>query len=98
MNTLDRKAWSDLTRHRTRTLLTAGTLAIAIASLGFLAVPGLLNAAMDRQVQQSHLNQVAISTRVIDLTAAQLSALDHLPGVAAVSPDLGYVTTTASSG
>jgi putative ABC transport system permease protein len=98
VNTLDRKAWSDLTRHRTRTLLTAGTLAIAIASLGFLAVPGLLNAAMDRQVQQSHLNQVAISTRVIDLTAAQLSALDQLPGVAAVSPDLGYVTTTASSG
>lgn len=98
MNTLNRKSWSDLTRHRTRTLLAAGTLSIAVASLGFLAVPGLLNAAMNRQVQQGRLNEVAISTRVIDLTSAQLGALGRLPGVAAVSPDLAYVTTTASAG
>jgi hypothetical protein len=43
VNTLDRKAWGDLAKHRTRTLLAAGTLSIAIASLGFLAVPGWLN-------------------------------------------------------
>ena len=98
MNTLDRKAWGDLTRHRARSLLAVGTLAIAIASLGFLAVPGLLNAAMNRQVQQGRLNEVAISTRVIDLAPAQLGALGRLPGVAAVSADLGYVTTTASDG
>ena len=94
MNTLNRKSWADLTRHRTRTLLAAGTLSIAIASLGFLAVPGLLNAAMSRQVQQARLNEVAISTRVIDLSPAQLAALGRLPGVAAVSADLRYVTTT----
>jgi len=98
VNTLDRKAWGDLTRHRARSLLAVGTLAIAIASLGFLAVPGLLNAAMNRQVQQGRLNEVAISTRVIDLAPAQLGALGRLPGVAAVSADLGYVTTTASDG
>jgi putative ABC transport system permease protein len=98
VSTLDRKSWGDLARHRARTLLAAGTLAIAIASLGFLAVPGLLNAAMNRQVQQGRLNEVAISTRVIDLTPAQLGALGALPGVAAVSPDLSYVTTTASAG
>ena len=96
MNTLNRKAWGDPTRHRTRTLLAADTLAIAIASLGFLAVPGLLNAAMNRQVQQGRLNEVAISTHVIDLTPTQLGALGRRPGVAAVSADLGYVTTTAS--
>jgi putative ABC transport system permease protein len=98
VNTLDRKAWGDLTRHRARTLLAAGTLSIAIASLGFLAVPGLLNAAMNRQVQQGRLNEVAISTRVIDLTVAQRGALGRLPGVAAVSADFGYITTTASGG
>ena len=91
MNTLNRKSWGDLARHRTRTLLAAGTLAIAIASLGFLAVPGLLNAAMNRQVQQGRLNEVAISTRVTGLTPAQLGALGRLPGVAAVSADLSYV-------
>ena len=97
MNTLNRKAWADLTTHRARTLLTAFTLSIAVASLGFLAVPGLLNAAMNRQVQQSHLYEVGISTRVIQLTPAQLAALGKLPGVAAVSPVLGYVTSATSA-
>jgi putative ABC transport system permease protein len=97
VNTLNRKAWGDLARHRARTLLAAGTLAIAIASLGFLAVPGLLNAAMNRQVQQGHLNEVAISTRVTGLTPAHLGALGRLPGVAAVSPDLSYVTITTTA-
>jgi len=98
VSTLDRKAWGDLARHRARTLLAAGTLAIAIASLGFLAAPGLLNAAMNGQVQQGRLNEVAISTRVTGLTAAQLGALGRLPGVAAVSADLRYVTTTMTAG
>ena len=79
MSTLTRKAWGDLTQHRARTLLTAFTLCIAIASLGFLAVPSLLNAAMDRQVQQSHLYDVAVPTRILNLTPAQLSALGRLP-------------------
>ena len=96
MNTLDRKAWRDLIRHRARTVLAAFTLSIALASLGFLAVPSLLNAAMERQVQQSHLYDVGVSTNVIDLTSAQLGALGHLPGVAAVSPVLGYVTSATS--
>jgi putative ABC transport system permease protein len=97
MSTLDRKAWGDLTRHRTRTLLAVFTLSIAIASLGFLAVPMLLNAAMNRQVQQSHLYDVGIVTNVIDLTPAQIGALGHLPGVAAVSPARGFITKATSA-
>ncbi len=97
MNTLNRKAWGDLTRHRARTLLTGFSLSLAIASLGFLAVPGLLNAAMNRQVAESHLNDVGISTNVINLTPAQLSAVGHLPGVAAVSPVLGYTARATSA-
>jgi len=96
MSTLNRKAWGDLTRHRARTLLTAFTLGIAIASVGFLAVPILLNAAMSRQVAASHLYDVGLSTNVIDLTPAQLTALGHLPGVAAVSPALGFATEATS--
>jgi putative ABC transport system permease protein len=98
MTTLNRKAWADLTRHRARTLLAVLTLSIAIASLGFLAVPSLLNAAMNRQVTESHLYDVGISTKVLDLTPAQLGALGRLPGVAAVNPDLGYLTTATSPG
>jgi putative ABC transport system permease protein len=97
MSTLDRKAWGDLTRHRARTLLTVFTLSIAIASLGFLAVPSLLNATMNRQVRDSHLYDVAMSTRDLNLTPAQLGALGHLPGVAAVSPVHGYTTKATSA-
>jgi len=97
MSTLSRKAWADLTRHRGRTVLAAFTLCIAIATLSFLAVPGLLGTAMNRQVAASHLNDVGISTTVLDLHPAQLSALGHLPGVAAVSPVLSYTTTATSA-
>jgi len=98
VSTLNRKAWADLTRRRSRTLLTVLTLSIAIASLGFLAVPRLLNAAMNRQVADSHLYDVGISTSVLALTPAQLDALGHLPDVAAVNPDLGYLTTATAPG
>jgi putative ABC transport system permease protein len=97
MSTLNRKAWADLTRHRARTLLAMFTLSIAIASLGFVAVPVLLNAAMNRQIAASHLYDVGIATATIDLNPAQLRALGHLPGVAAVSPAVGYATTVTSA-
>src|SRR5215831_16092406 len=97
MNTLNRKAWGDLTRHRGRTMLAVFTLGLAIASLGFLAVPRLLNAAMSRQVLQSHLYDVGVSTTTLDLTPAQLRALGRLPGVAAVSPGLGYIAEATSA-
>jgi putative ABC transport system permease protein len=97
MSTLNRKAWGDLTRHRARTLLAMFTLSIAIASLGFVAVPVLLNAAMNRQIAASHLYDVGISTSTLDLSPAQLRALGHLPGVAAVSPAVGYATTVTSA-
>ncbi|HEY6313945.1 MAG TPA: FtsX-like permease family protein [Streptosporangiaceae bacterium] len=97
MSTLSRKARGDLTRHRARTLLAACTLSIAIASLGFLAVPLLLNAAMNRQIADSHLYDVGISTSTLDLSPAQLRALGRLPGVAAVSPAVGYATTATSA-
>jgi hypothetical protein len=97
VSTLNRKAWGDLTRHRARTLLAVFTLSIAIASLGFLAVPSLLNAAMNRQVQESHLYDVGVSTSPLDLSPAQLSVLGHLPDIAAVSPGVGYVTKATSA-
>ena len=97
MSTLSRKARRDLTRHRARTLLAVCTMSIAIASLGFLAVPILLNAAMNRQIAGSHLYDVGISTSTLDLSPARLRALGHLPGVAAVSPAVGYATTATSA-
>ena len=81
MSTLNRKAWGDLARHHARTLLTVLALGLAIASLAFLALPGLLDDAMDRQVQASHLYDIAMPTRDLDLSPAQLGALGRLPNV-----------------
>lgn len=92
MSTLNRKAWGDLTRHRTRTLLTVVTLGLAIASLSFIALPNLMDAAMDRQVQASRLYDVAMPTRDLDLSTAELDALGHLPDVAAVDASIVYAT------
>jgi putative ABC transport system permease protein len=98
VSTLDRKAWGDLIRHRSRTLLAAFTLSIAIASIGFIAVPGLLNTAMNRQVQANRLEDIGVSTRVLDLTPAQLHALGHLRGVAAVTASSTYTTEATYRG
>lgn len=89
MSTVNRKAWGDLTRHRARTLPTVFTLGLAIASLSFIALPNLMDAAMDRQVQATRLYDIAVPTRDLDLTAAQLGALGHLPDVAAVDVPRG---------
>ena len=98
MSTLSRKAWGDLTRHRARTLLAVFTLSIAIASAGFLGAPALLDAAMSSQVAASHLQDVSLSTRVLDLSPDQLSELEHLPGVAAMASGLGYTTQATAGG
>jgi putative ABC transport system permease protein len=92
VSTLNRKAWGDLTRHRARTLLTVLTLGLAIASLSFIALPNLMDAAVDRQIQASRLYDVAMNTRDLDLTTAQLDALGHLPDVAAVDSSIVYGT------
>lgn len=92
MSTLNRKAWGDLTRHRVRTLFTVVTLGLAIASLAFVALPDLMDSAMDRQVQASRLYDIAVLTRDLHLSAAQLDALSHLPDVAAVDASIVYAT------
>jgi putative ABC transport system permease protein len=92
MSALNRKVWGDLRRHRARTLLTMLTLGLAIASLATLAVPGLMNNAMDREVQAARLYDVAVATRDLALTPAQLDALGHLPNVAAFDASVMYPT------
>ena len=63
-----------------------GSLGLAIASFAIVAVPGLLNGAMQDEVQQARLFDVAMATRDLDLSPAQLAALGRLPNVAAFEP------------
>lgn len=97
MSALSRKVRGDLRRHRGKNLLIVGTLALAIASFAIVAVPGLLNAAMQGEVRQARLADVAVATRDLDLSPAQLAALGHLPNVAAFEPPVEYSTVAAST-
>ena len=81
-----RKSVTDLSRRRARTAFTVATLALAVASISFLAIPTLIDRAMQEQVRAGLLADVSVTMRPLPLTAAQLAGLEALPNVAAVEP------------
>ena len=97
MSALSRKVRGDLRRHWGKNLLIVGTLALAIASFAIVAVPGLLNASMQSEIRQARLYDVAVATRDLDLSSRQLTALGHLPNVAAFEPAVQYSTVVATA-
>ena len=46
-----RKSLTDLTRRRARTVFVVATLALAVASISFYAVPTLIDDAMQQEVR-----------------------------------------------
>ena len=81
-----RKSITDLTRRRARTIFTVATLALAVASVSFLAVPTLIDRTMQEEVRAGQLADATVWMRPLPLTGDQLAALAALPNVAAVEP------------
>src|SRR5918995_4084755 len=81
-----RKSITDLSRRRARTLFTVSTLALAVASIAFFAIPTLIDRGMQAEVRAGRLADVTVTMRPLELTADQLAALAVLPNVAAVEP------------
>ena len=81
-----RKSVTDLSRRRARTAFTVCTLALAVASISFFAIPTLIDRAMQEEVQEGRLADVTVTMRPLALTPEQLDALASLPNVAAVEP------------
>ena len=81
-----RKSVTDLTRRRARTVFSVLTLAIAVASVSFFAVPTLIDRGMQEEVRDGLLADVTMDMRLLELTDEQLEALAALPNVAAVEP------------
>ncbi|MGZ6705411.1 MAG: ABC transporter permease [Solirubrobacteraceae bacterium] len=81
-----RKSVTDLTRRKTRAVMTVLTLAIAVASVGIFAVPSLMQQAMDRQIASTHLADLTVSFNPLVITDRQLRALARTPNVVAVQP------------
>jgi putative ABC transport system permease protein len=81
-----RKSITDLSRRRARTVFTVATLALAVASISFLAVPTLIDRSMQEEVRAGRLADVSLTMRPLPLRAEQLAALAEVPNVAAVEP------------
>ncbi|MEQ6902662.1 FtsX-like permease family protein [Nocardioides sp. YIM 152588] len=75
---------TDLLRRPARTFFTVLTLAIAVASISFFAIPPLIDDAMQQEVRDGRLADVTVTMRPLELTEADLAALAALPNVAAV--------------
>ena len=83
-----RKSVTDLTRRRARTAFTVATLALAVASVSFLAIPSVIDASMQDEVRAESLADATVTMRPLRLTDAQLAELAALPNVAAIEPGI----------
>ncbi len=79
-----RKSVRDLTGRPVRAVLSIATLAISVASISFLAVPTLIDDAMQDEVRAGHLADVTVWLQPIALGDDDLDALAALPNVAGV--------------
>ena len=80
------KSLTELTRRRARSLLAVISLAVAVGSIGILALPSLTDRAMRQEVAAGRLADVTLSTRPLPLSAGDLTVLRALPNVRAVQP------------
>ena len=81
-----RKSISDLTRRRARTTFAVATLALAVASIAFFAIPTLIDDTMQQEARANRLADLSVSIRPLPLTADQLAELAAVPNVVAVEP------------
>src|SRR5690606_11741509 len=81
-----RKSVTDLTRRRARSVFSVLTLAFAVASISFFAIPTLIDRAMQDEVSAGRLADVTIAMRPVELSDDQISALADVPNVAAAEP------------
>jgi putative ABC transport system permease protein len=85
-----RKAITDLSRRKSRTVFAVATLALAVAGIGLFALPTLMNRSMNATVASDQLPDLTVSTRPLALDPAQLAALAAIPNVTAVEPRSFY--------
>ena len=82
-----RKSVTDLTRRKARAFFTVLTLALAVASIGIFAVPGVMQQAMDREVAANRLADVTVTMKPLDAARPRSwPRSSALPNVAAVEP------------
>ncbi|MGB8857649.1 MAG: FtsX-like permease family protein [Ilumatobacteraceae bacterium] len=90
--TLARKAWRDLGRRRARAILTSATIALAVAGIGMLAVPSLIDHTMNAEVRETHLYDITLPVRDMEFDAGTAGELAAIPNIESVSARVRYST------
>jgi putative ABC transport system permease protein len=81
-----RKSVTDLTHRPARAAFTVATLVLAVASISFLAIPSLIDDAMQQEVVDGRLADARVFMRPVVLSDDDLAELTSIPNVAAVEP------------
>ncbi|HRE00759.1 MAG TPA: ABC transporter permease, partial [Ilumatobacteraceae bacterium] len=81
-----RKSLTDLTHRRARTVLTVVTLMLAVASISFLAIPTLIDDAMQQEVVDGRLADARVFMRPVVLTDEDLAGLAAISNVSVAEP------------
>lgn len=76
------KSLADLRQRPARTAFTVLTLMLAVASVSFLAIPTLIDRAMQREIIEGRLADVVVGLRPVSLSTAQLEDLSAIDNVA----------------
>jgi putative ABC transport system permease protein len=92
MSAVLRKSVTDLTRRKARTAFIVLTLALAVASIGMFAVPGVMQQAMDREVAANKSPDAIVSFEPLGLGRDDLARLERVPNVTAVEPRSTFIT------
>ena len=86
VSALSRKSITDLSRRRSRTFFAVATLALAVTSIGLLALPTVMNRSMQAAVASDRLPDLTLYTRPLSLDRSELAKLGALPNVQALAP------------
>jgi len=82
VSVVTRKSWQDLRRRKARSLFTLATIGFAVASLVTLvAMPQLMDRAVEKQIIDSRLHDIQFFTEDVDLGAQDLALLAQIDGV-----------------
>src|SRR3954471_10573079 len=92
MSAVVRKSITDLTRRKARTFFTILTLALAVASVGIMAVSPLMGQSMKHEVTATRLSDLTVSMKPLKLSQAELARLQELPNVTTVEPRSLFAT------
>lgn len=79
-----RRSLRELTRRKARSILTILTIAVAIAGIWLFAIPGNIDASLNRRVATDGMHTIRLAPNVLDLTPQQLADLRAVPNVAAL--------------